>query len=82
LIPFPYAEDNHQEKNAQVFVDKGAAVMHLEKELTSELLGVEMASLLLDTEKRQQMSDRAGELAKPDAVNNIVDQCLELIRES
>ncbi|MBC7693457.1 MAG: undecaprenyldiphospho-muramoylpentapeptide beta-N-acetylglucosaminyltransferase [Methylotenera sp.] len=25
LIPFPYASDNHQEKNAQLFVDSGAA---------------------------------------------------------
>ncbi len=38
LIPFPYAADNHQEHNARTLVDRGAAVIIVQKDLTAEKL--------------------------------------------
>ncbi len=36
LIPSPYVTNNHQEKNAETLVEHGAALMLLEKELSSK----------------------------------------------
>ncbi len=38
LIPFPYAADNHQEHNARAMVDRGAADLVVQKDLTAEKL--------------------------------------------
>lgn len=81
LIPFPFAADNHQEKNAQHLVDGGAAIMFLEKDLTAERLGKEIFSLLQDKDLRKKMAACAGKLAKPHATETIVDQCLALLRQ-
>ncbi len=58
LIPFPYATENHQAKNAESFIEKtGGAIQFVEKSLCSERLGEELATLLIDTEKRNKMRD-------------------------
>lgn len=38
LVPFPFATDNHQEKNARVLEDLGAATMLLDKDLNGDSL--------------------------------------------
>ncbi len=38
LVPFPFATDNHQEKNARVLEELGAAKMLLDKNLTGDSL--------------------------------------------
>ncbi len=38
LIPFPYAADNHQEHNAKAMVDRGAADLIIQKDLTAAKL--------------------------------------------
>jgi UDP-N-acetylglucosamine--N-acetylmuramyl-(pentapeptide) pyrophosphoryl-undecaprenol N-acetylglucosamine transferase len=38
LIPYPYATDNHQEKNAEFLVNANGAVLLREKDLTADLL--------------------------------------------
>lgn len=81
LIPFPFAAENHQEKNGQYLVNGGAARMFLEKDLTAEKLGKEIFSLLRDKDLREKMASRAGKLAKPRATETIVDECLALMRQ-
>ena len=39
FIPFPFATDNHQEHNARRLVDRGAATMILERDLTGSVAG-------------------------------------------
>ncbi len=47
LIPFPFATENHQEKNADYMVDQiGGASKLLEKDLTSARLGQEIERML------------------------------------
>src|SRR5881398_4189208 len=48
LIPFPYAADDHQTRNAEIFARAGAAFVLKESELTPELL----------TQKIRDMIDR------------------------
>lgn len=55
LIPYPYATDNHQDKNADFLVNVvGGAVKFAEKDLTPSLLASELASF--SKEKRERMS--------------------------
>lgn len=39
LVPFPFATDNHQEKNARILERTGAAKVILDRDLTGESLG-------------------------------------------
>src|SRR5206468_2568720 len=45
LIPFPYAADDHQSRNAQIFVRADAAVLLKESELSGDLLARKIKDL-------------------------------------
>lgn len=81
LIPYPYAANNHQEKNARVFVDRGAALMLGSKELN----GQRLAQAILDCEQHRdrlaQMEAQVRTLAQPQAAQMIVDSCYAEIRK-
>ena len=78
LIPYPFAADNHQEKNARRFVDQGGAVLLSQKDLTAKRLATEIKSLLTDTGALKTMSLNMKKLGMPDAADRIVDLCLEM----
>lgn len=67
LIPYPFAAHNHQEVNASNLVDRGAAVMIRDEELTGERLTKEVAHLLADRPALSRMSANARLFARPDA---------------
>jgi UDP-N-acetylglucosamine--N-acetylmuramyl-(pentapeptide) pyrophosphoryl-undecaprenol N-acetylglucosamine transferase len=71
LIPFPQAADDHQRKNADVFVAAGAAELLVESELTDERLLAVLVGLLRDDARRELMGQRARELGHRDAVQVI-----------
>jgi UDP-N-acetylglucosamine--N-acetylmuramyl-(pentapeptide) pyrophosphoryl-undecaprenol N-acetylglucosamine transferase len=71
LVPFPQAADDHQRKNADVFVVAGAAELVVEAELTAEGLLEKLRKLLEDDVHREGMGRRARGLAHPDAVQVI-----------
>ncbi len=79
LIPYPYAADKHQEKNAEFYVQGGGAVMYLEKELTSHVLADKLVQLLGDREQLQKMGTAMQSRAFPQAAERIVDECLDLL---
>ncbi len=76
LIPYPFAADNHQEKNAAHYVAGGGARMFAEGDLTPELLAAELASLLTEPTTLRRMGEAMAQLAIPDAAARIVDCCL------
>ncbi len=78
LVPFPLAADDHQRKNAEVFVSAGAAELVIEAELTPEGLLDRLEALLLDDSRREEMGARARGLAHPDAVRVIAEMIVEL----
>lgn len=80
LVPFPYAADNHQEKNGRILVDSGGAVMFRQSELTGDKLGNEISRLLNDKKLLDKMAFRSGKLAKPEATATIVTTCLDLLK--
>lgn len=78
LIPYPWAADDHQTKNAQAMADAGAAVMINERELTGgKLFGV-IENLLYDEQKLKKMEKKSAELGNINAAKNIVDVCIKL----
>jgi UDP-N-acetylglucosamine--N-acetylmuramyl-(pentapeptide) pyrophosphoryl-undecaprenol N-acetylglucosamine transferase len=78
LVPFPYAVDDHQTRNAEALVAIGAAVVMQESELDVKILGQRLASLLSDRSQLLKMAEAARTLAKPDAANAIARACLEV----
>jgi UDP-N-acetylglucosamine--N-acetylmuramyl-(pentapeptide) pyrophosphoryl-undecaprenol N-acetylglucosamine transferase len=76
LVPYPHAAHDHQVVNAANLVDRGAAAMIPDRELTGERLANEIAHWLSDRQALSRMSANARKFARPDAAERIV-QSLE-----
>ena len=72
LVPYPHAAHNHQEVNAQNLVERGAATLVLDRELTGERLAKEIAHLVADRQTLRRMSANARTFARLDAAERIV----------
>ena len=77
LIPYPYAADDHQAKNAMYFVKGGGAVMYREAELSGEKLARALIQLLQSPEELHRLATNMKKMGKPDATRQILDHCLE-----
>jgi UDP-N-acetylglucosamine--N-acetylmuramyl-(pentapeptide) pyrophosphoryl-undecaprenol N-acetylglucosamine transferase len=73
MIPFPGAADDHQRKNAEALVEKGAARMVVQTELTPERIADEIVSLSRDPETLMKMGSAARCLARADAADAAAD---------
>ncbi|MDH3202304.1 MAG: undecaprenyldiphospho-muramoylpentapeptide beta-N-acetylglucosaminyltransferase [Myxococcales bacterium] len=76
LVPFPFAANDHQAKNAAALEEQGASVCIPESELDVDALGTLVAALLDDPAKRQAMSLAARRHGRPDAAATIVDDMI------
>ncbi|MGE8210732.1 MAG: undecaprenyldiphospho-muramoylpentapeptide beta-N-acetylglucosaminyltransferase [Stenotrophomonas rhizophila] len=77
LVPFAAAVDDHQTRNAEYLVDRGAAVLLKQDEtLATHLEGV-LRDLSENSARRMQMANAARALAKVDAAERIADIILE-----
>ena len=79
LVPSPNVAEDHQTKNALALVSKGAAVLITDEHAPARLYD-EALRLLADHERRQQLSTRVQELARPNATAAIVDELMRLIK--
>ena len=79
LIPYPYAADNHQEKNGLFLAERGGAKMFVETDLTGPALAREIVRLIIDKEELNRMAVRLATLARPRAAETIVARCLEMV---
>ena len=73
LVPYPYAADDHQTRNAEIFVRANAAVMVKEVELAGDLLAPRIRELLGNPETLRTMSANVAALAPKNAANLIVE---------
>ena len=71
LVPYPHAAHNHQVVNASNLVDRGAAAMILDRDLTGERLAKELAHWLSDRQGLSRLSANARLFARPDAAERI-----------
>ena len=78
LIPSPNVAENHQYHNAMALVEKDAAVLIEEKNLTAESLEEVFSSLINDEEKIKTLAENAKKLAITDAKEKIADIIISL----
>lgn len=75
LVPYPYAVNQHQEKNAEYLRQTGAAFLILNQELTGEKIAAMIKKLINDPLELQQMEEQAAALGRPQAAAIIAAQC-------
>lgn len=78
LVPFPYAVDDHQTRNAEGFVRAGASELVQERDFDAARFAHRLQVLLGDRERLLAMAQAARKLAKPDAAATIAQRCLEV----
>jgi UDP-N-acetylglucosamine:LPS N-acetylglucosamine transferase len=77
LVPFAAAVDDHQTRNAQYLVERGAAVLLRQDDQLAAGLQQLLSELAGDAARRLAMAEAARALAKPDAAERIADIILE-----
>jgi len=82
LIPFPFAANDHQTKNAEMLDYAGAAVIIKEHELTAEMLFGIIDDLLSNKKKLLQMEEASAKLGNIKAAAKIVDACMAMAGQS
>jgi UDP-N-acetylglucosamine--N-acetylmuramyl-(pentapeptide) pyrophosphoryl-undecaprenol N-acetylglucosamine transferase len=71
LVPYPYASDDHQTRNAEVFANAGAAELVQERDLDAEKLASMATAILRDLPTYKRMAKAARALAIPDAAERV-----------
>jgi len=79
LVPFPFAIDDHQRKNAEELERAGAALVVSDDEATAERLGALLGELLDDRQRLREMSERSLSTGVVDATEKVVTDLEELI---
>ncbi len=74
LVPYPYAADNHQMRNAEVFSKKEAAVLAPEDTLVGGRLAEILISLFEDEAKLAKLSTNSRNLSHRDAAGAIAER--------
>ncbi|NLO20529.1 MAG: undecaprenyldiphospho-muramoylpentapeptide beta-N-acetylglucosaminyltransferase [Syntrophomonadaceae bacterium] len=77
LVPYPYAAESHQEKNARALLQKKAAAMVIDEFLDGETLYKKLEELRQSKAELKQMSTNIRNEARPDALNKILDIVLK-----
>jgi UDP-N-acetylglucosamine--N-acetylmuramyl-(pentapeptide) pyrophosphoryl-undecaprenol N-acetylglucosamine transferase len=78
LVPFPFAADNHQEHNAKSFVERGAALLLLQEDMTTETLVDTVAGVLEDGDRLARMTAAMQNAGRSDAAHTVLAGLVEL----
>ena len=73
LVPYPFAADDHQTKNASIFDTAGAGIMVPQTELSPKKLTDLVRDILKSDKKRIGMQNAAKKIAHLDAAQRIAD---------
>jgi UDP-N-acetylglucosamine--N-acetylmuramyl-(pentapeptide) pyrophosphoryl-undecaprenol N-acetylglucosamine transferase len=76
LVPFPFAADQHQLRNAEAFERGGAAQLILDKEMNGERL---VKAVTDGAARLEQMAAAARGLSRPGATRRVADLLEELV---
>lgn len=79
LVPYPYAVDDHQTRNAEYLSSVGAAIILQQASLNAEKLAAVLTPLISDRNRLLSMAVLARGRALPDAADKVVDACGEWI---
>ncbi len=80
LVPSPNVAANHQEKNARILSDQGAAVLLREQDCVEDTLYDEAALILREKDRREKMTRALKNMAVPDASEKIYETLMEIMK--
>ena len=72
LIPYPYAAEDHQTRNAEIFARADAAILLKESELSGDSLARRIKDLIGDAQMLRRMSENCARLAPKNAAELVV----------
>ncbi len=73
LVPFPFAADEHQRRNAEALVEAGAARMVLDHEMSGERLFREVENLRGNVSDLDRMRENVRQFAHPAAAERAAE---------
>jgi len=79
LVPFPFAAEDHQTKNAMNLVEKNAAKMVKDSEMQEKFWST-LSEICESENLRKEMSENLKYFAKPNAAKEIVDEIFKIIK--
>ncbi len=77
LIPFPYAADNHQLKNAKYIEGIGGALCRTQEELSGKTLFEDIERILFDKILKDKLKENFLKFARPNAASEIAERLCE-----
>lgn len=78
LVPSPNVAEDHQTRNAEALVARGAAVLIRDTDAAAALVPA-VLNLAFDTPRRKILADSISGMARPDATSEIVDEIVRLL---
>lgn len=78
LVPYPYAAENHQEANARVLEEHGAAVVITDNQIEEKLCG-SLLDFVGDKERLAERAAKAKLLGHPQASSLVVAEIMRLV---
>ncbi|MEX2961307.1 undecaprenyldiphospho-muramoylpentapeptide beta-N-acetylglucosaminyltransferase [Microbulbifer sp. TYP-18] len=79
MVPFPFAIDDHQKKNGDWLQRAGGALVMPQDALSAEKLAVKLQQLFAQPEELLQMARAARSVARPDATEQVLANCAEVL---
>ena len=79
LVPYPYAADNHQEKNARYLEKKGAALLIVDEFLDRQTLAARINELRNNKFRLLRMAQMMKKEGRPRALEDILDIIEEVV---
>src|SRR3954451_15543484 len=73
LIPFPYAADDHQTRNAEIYAHADAAILLKQSDLSGESLAHTIRELMENPQRLQQMMANCTRLAPNNAAGRVAN---------
>jgi UDP-N-acetylglucosamine--N-acetylmuramyl-(pentapeptide) pyrophosphoryl-undecaprenol N-acetylglucosamine transferase len=81
LVPFPFAAEDHQTKNAMNLVEKNAARMVKDSEMQEKFWNT-LEEICSSESVRNEMSQNLEYFAKPNAAKEIVDEIFKTVKST
>lgn len=78
FVPYPYATENHQEYNAKVLANIGAAKIILDNDLKYDILNSKIQEIIMNKDLQAKMSQNAEKIAIPNVEDRIYNEIKKL----
>lgn len=77
LVPYPFAAEDHQTRNAEIFDKAGASKMLIEKDLNADTLADAVRGILTKSKKSEEMKRAANKIAVRNSAEKIADMIVK-----